>query len=124
MLTRRLLPLIAAGLFAAACQTVVAGDDQPARIVNADTESRAALHAAVGKALGTDVLLAQDALTDSSVLTVERWPAGRLDNPVPQGRIVEPPIRFQLMRRGDACVLIRLDDGARYVLADTDCAVE
>ena len=43
MLSRRLLPLIAAALFAAACQTVVADNDQPARIVNADAAVRAAI---------------------------------------------------------------------------------
>ena len=65
------------------CQTVDTDLDRPARIVNADADSRAALQAAVNEALGNDVLLAEDALTDGSLLTIERWPAGTMENPVP-----------------------------------------
>jgi hypothetical protein len=108
----------------AGCQTVSADYDQPARIVNPDAASRAALQAAVNEALGTEVMLADDALTGGSWLTIENWPAGTMDNPVPQGRILEKPIRFQLVRSGEECVLVRSSDGARYRLADTECRAE
>jgi hypothetical protein len=116
--------LILAGLACVACQTVNADADQPARIVNPDADSRAALQATINEVFGTDVMLADDALTESSLLTIERWPAGTMDNPVPQGRILEKPIRFQLVRNGDDCVLVRSSDGARYRLVDTECAAE
>ena len=115
---------IATWLALAGCQTVDAGDERPARIVNPDADSRAALQAAVNEALGTDVMLADDALTESSMLTIERWPAGTMDNPVLQGRILEKPIRFQLVRSGDDCVLVRQGDGGRYLLAETECEAE
>jgi hypothetical protein len=120
----RHLSLILTGLLCGACQTVNADYDQPARIVKPDAESRAAVQAAVNEALGAEVMLADDALTGSSMLTIERWPAGTMDNPVPQGRILEKPIQFKLVKNGDECILVRQQDGSRYPLADTECEAE
>ena len=106
------------------CQTVNTALDRPARIVNADADSRAALQAAVNEALGTEVLLAQDALTDTSLLTIERWPAGTMENPVPQGRSLERPVLFRLVINGSDCILIDQRNESRHVLEDTDCAAE
>ena len=106
------------------CQTVDTDLDRPARIVNADADSRAALQAAVNEALGTEVLLAEDALTDSSLLTIERWPAGTMENPVPQGRILEKPIQFRLVINDSDCVLIDQRSESRHVLENTDCVAE
>jgi hypothetical protein len=106
------------------CQTVDTDLDRPARIVNADADSRAALQAAVNEALGNDVLLAEDALTDSSLLTIERWPAGTMENPVPQGRILEKPIQFRLVINDSDCILIDQRNASRHVLQDTECAAE
>ena len=106
------------------CQTVDTDLDRPARIVNADADSRAALQAAVNEALGTEVLLAEDALTDSSLLTIERWPAGTMENPVPQGRILEKPIQFRLVINDSDCVLIDQRNESRHVLENTDCVAE
>ena len=118
------LALLVTGLILGGCQTVNADYDQPARIVNPNADSRAALQAAVNEALGTEVLLADGALTDSSLLTIERQPPRTMENPVPEGRILEKPFQLQLVRNGDDCVLIRKADGARYLLRDTDCAAE
>ena len=106
------------------CQTVNTDYDQPARIVNPNADSRAALQATVNEAIGREVLLADDALTDSSMLVIERWLPGTMDDPVPQGRILEKPVRFQLVKSGEDCFLVRKSDGARYALSKTDCAVE
>ena len=106
------------------CQTVNPDYDRPARIVNPDAESRAALRAAVIESLGREAMLADDALTDSSLLTIERWPAGTMEDPVPQGRILEKPIQFQLVKNGDDCVLVKTSSGARYPLSNTDCEAE
>jgi len=120
----RSISVTALWLMLSGCQTVNADLDRPARIVNADADSRAALQTVVNEALGTEVMLADTALTDSSLLTIERWPAGTMDNPVPQGRILEKPIQFQLVRNGDDCVLVKKSDGSRYLLSDTDCEAE
>ena len=120
----RSISVTALWLMLSGCQTVDADLDRPARIVNADADSRAALQTVVNEALGTEVMLADTALTDSSLLTIERWPAGTMDNPVPQGRILEKPIQFQLVRNGDDCVLVKKSDGSRYLLSDTNCEAE
>ncbi|MGB5331535.1 MAG: hypothetical protein WBM80_01245 [Woeseiaceae bacterium] len=106
------------------CQTVNIDNDRPARIVDPDDDSRAALQAAVNEALGTEVMLADTALTDRSRLTIERWPAGTMDNPVPQGRILEKPIQFRLVINGSDCILIDQRDSARYALENTSCKAE
>ncbi len=118
--------LLGAGLWImlTGCQTVNADYDRPARIANPDADSRAALQAAVNEVLGTEVLLAGDALTASSLLIIERWLPGTMDDPVPQGRILEKPIQFQLVRNGADCILVRKSDGARYPLSSTDCEAE
>jgi len=64
----------------AGCQTLTASDDFPAWITNPDSGSRAALQAAVNEALDTDVALADDALTNSSILTIQRNPTDSLDD--------------------------------------------
>ena len=106
-----------------ACKNVAPGEF-PAVIVNADDASRAALQAAVDAELRTHVLLADDALTTSSLLIIERNPPRSMDNPVPQGRIMDPPVQFRLVSNGDDCVLVDERDGSRQTLADTDCAAE
>jgi hypothetical protein len=106
------------------CQTVDTVPDRPARIVNADADSRAALKAALNEALGTEDLLAEDALEDGSLLTIERWPAGTMENPVPMGRDMGKPIQFRLVLNQEACILIDQRDGTRHVLNDTACVAE
>lgn len=106
------------------CQTVDTDLDRPARIVNADADSRAALQAAVNEALGTEVLLADDALTGTSLLTIERWPTGTMDNPVPEGRRLDKPIQFRLVVNGSDCVLVDPRNESRHVLQDTECVAE
>ena len=106
------------------CQTVNADLDRPARIVNADADSRAALQAVVNEALGREVMLADNALTNTSLLTIERWPAGTMENPVPEGRRLDRPIQFRLVVNGSDCILIDQRNASRHMLEDTDCAAE
>ena len=118
--------LIAASLALTAlgCQTVGSDADKPARIVNPDDASRAALQDAVNTAFGTSVTLADNALTDSSVLTIERNPRPTMDNPNPLGRNMEKPFQLRLFINGTDCVLVDQRDHARYVLANTSCEAE
>ena len=112
-------------LLLAGCQTMNADADIPAVIVDADDASRAALRAALADAFGgRDVVIADDALTTSSVLAIERGPHRTINNPTPDGRILADPFRFRLVRRGEDCVLIDPRDESRRVLADTRCVPE
>ena len=73
-------------LFAmAGCQTLATDSDVAARITNPTDDSRKALQTAVNAALDANVTLANDALTDSSVLTIERNPPRSMENLPAQG---------------------------------------
>ncbi len=111
-------------MFSLGCQTVGADYDQPARITNVTEASRAALQKTVNEILNVEVTLADDALTDSSVLTIELTPPRTMLNPVPEGRILTMPLQFHLVIRQSDCILIDSRDRSRYVLNNTSCAAE
>lgn len=106
------------------CQTMGADFDQPARIVNATEASRDALRETVNQVLHTEVTLADDALTNSSVLTIEHTPPGTMQNPTPDGRILDMPIQFRLVINQSSCILIDQRDRSRHTLKDTECVAE
>ena len=117
--------VIAALLLIAGCQTMGADADVPALISDPDDASRAALQAAVAAAFGGQkVVLADDALTATSLLLIEHGPRGSLNNPSATGRVLEAPLRFRLVKNGDDCVLIDLRDESRHILANTSCTPE
>jgi hypothetical protein len=112
-------------LVVAACKVNAVHEDRPARIVNPSAESRAELRKVVSDMLfGAEVTLSDDALTDSSVLIVERTRIRSLENPPLSGRDLGRPERFQLVTDGTRCVLIHESDQARYELPDTECVAE
>ncbi len=124
-MTSRVIPM--AGmliLLLSACQTMSADQDQPARISAATDASRAALQETINSVLHTNVMLADDALTDSSVLTIELNPPGTMQNPNPLGRDMGKPIQFRLVLNQSACILVDQRDGTRHVLNDTNCVAE
>ena len=106
------------------CQTLASGEDVAARITNPTDHSCAALQNAVNDALNTDVALADDALTESSVLTIERHPPRSMQSPPAQGRNMDTPIQFRLVLNGSDCILIDQRDNSRYLLEKTTCAAE
>ena len=105
----------------AACKHVAPDADQPAVIVDPSDASRAALQEAVNAALGSYVLLADDALTDTSILIIERKIPRSIEGSPAEGRGMEDPVRFDLMTNGTDCVLVDARDGSRHLLADTRC---
>jgi hypothetical protein len=118
----RTLVMAAGILFFAGCKNVAPDADQAAVIVDPTDASRSALQVAVNEALGTDVMLADDALTTTSILTVERKVPQSMSGSPAQGRMMDPPVRFDLMTNGSDCVLVDSRDGSRYLLANTRCA--
>lgn len=106
------------------CKTVATDQDEAARIVDPDDASRTALRRAVNTALHTEVTLADDALTESSLLIIERSPARSIQSHPTQGRIMEAPIQFRLVIHGEDCVLIDERDRSRYRLENTRCKAE
>ena len=120
----RVIALAALAVSCAACKNVAPDADQAAVIVNPDAASRAALQATVNAALHTEVTLAEDALTETSMLIIERQTPQSVAGSPAQGRTMEMPIQFRLVVNGSDCILIDQRDMSRVVLADTVCSVE
>jgi len=121
---RKILIVCGLILTALGCQTVGAEHDQPARIMNVSEASRAALQQTINEILKVEVLLSDDALTQTSVLTIELNPPGTLQNPNPLGRDMGKPIQFRLVLNQSVCILIDQRDGTRHVLNNTSCVAE
>lgn len=117
---RQLTILTCSALLSAACKT----GDQAARIIDADDASRASLQSTVNAIIGSEVTLADSALTEHSVLVIENWPRGTMQNPVPQGRVMEPPVRLLLVINRGQCLLVDGRDGSRHPLSGVRCAPE
>ena len=108
-----------------ACKTTAPGRDVPARLLASTAESRAELRATVASALNSkDVLLADDALTHSSVLIIEPGPHGSMAQPPLKGRILSPPERFQLFFNNGQCILVHGKSSKRWVLKRSQCIAE
>ncbi len=120
-----LISLVAPLILLAGCQGLSTNSDLPASIVEPNDASRAALQATVsGLFGGYKVRLADDALTQSSLLILELGSQKTLSNLPAKGRILTEPYRFRLVKNDDECALIDLRDGSRHVLADTTCVPE
>lgn len=106
-----------------ACVSVTARDE-PALIVDANRESHDEIVRAVSAALGVaSVTIADDALTKDNVLFIERARARDLGAQQPDGRSLEKPEQFQLVKHGDECVLVHSASGARSVLHQSKCSL-
>lgn len=120
----QVMPGILVALALAACQSMATGNDVAARISKPTDASRAALQNAVNDALHTNVMLADDALTSSSNLSIERSPPRSLQGQTATGRNMDPPIRFQLVMNDSVCILIDTRDESRHPLDNTTCIAE
>ncbi len=124
MRVKTVLSLVAA-LLSFACNTFSVSQDIPALITRRTEKSLAELRQVVSKALnGIKVTLADDALTKSSLLTIEQSPIRDLQGRQFTGRELGMPHQFRLLKNGSECVLVKLSDGRRWVLAETSCIAE
>ena len=119
--------VIPACLISAACQSV--GSDDPADVSALVAESTPAstteIRDVVEKALpGRRILLANDALTKSSLLVIERRHHEHLEGTPSAGVADEAPHRFRLVLDGEKCELVHLNTGKRHALNRTRCRVE
>lgn len=107
-----------------ACQTYSAPEDEPAVLVEPTAETRAELLLVVMNALGTPVVLAADALTTTSLLTIEPNPPRTLSGRPGDGRRLDRPEQFRLVVSAMGCELVRLSNGDRFELHDANCVPE
>ena len=120
----RAMALAAFAMSISGCKNVAPDADQAAVIVDPDAASRAALQQTVNAALHTDVTLADDALTDTNILIIERKVPQSIEGSPAQGRNMEMPIQFRLVTDGANCILVDQRDASRHILADTRCVAE
>ena len=99
----------------------VASSAAPAAVMDSTPSGRADLERAVAAALGAEVLIADDALTTSSILTIERRAPRTIEGRVSTGRILDRPETFQLVLDGDQCVLVHRRTGEPYPLENVRC---
>ena len=94
----------------------------PAVITHPTAASRADLERAVSLALhGMYVRLADDTLTHQDVLIVARAQARDSRGLPLNGRQIERPQHFRLLRRRSQCVLVHVESGKARVLRHTTC---
>ena len=117
--------LVGCVLLVAGCQTLTAESNVLAVITNPTDASRAALYDALSEAFNyTEVTLADNALIQTSLLTIEVGAHRTIENPPLTGRVLDKPLQFRLVKNGDDCVLIDLRDQSRYTLENTTCVAE
>jgi hypothetical protein len=98
------------------------GREQPATILNASSEVRAELLAAVTSALRNNAItIADDALTTTNVLIIERVPARDANGRPLSGRDFGRPQHFQLLKDGEHCILVHQETGRRFPLKKARC---
>ena len=116
---------IVAAAMLPACSTDPSAAEPLARIIDPTSESRAELKRIVSRALnGLDVMLADDALTQSSLLIIEpKTYRDAQGNPI-NGRLLDVPVQFVLRKQGEHCVLESRSSGGRWELAETKCVTE
>lgn len=123
-MNQRASPLLLSAIFVAACQSVPNPQDQPALLAEVNDAARAALQQAVNSAVGTDVMLADSAFTERSILVIERRLRSTLGNPLGDGRVMATPIRLQLVIDGANCILVDTRNGSRHPLEGVSCVAE
>ena len=102
-----------------ACNNLATQADRAALIASPTPESYAEVSAVLQEVLGPrEILLAPDALTQSSILALEQ--GGGL-NRAATGRSLEMPERFELVLSGDRCFLVQARTGDRWALEETEC---
>jgi hypothetical protein len=123
-LFRRRVAIMGVFLAISGCKTMATGADIPALISNPGADSHKSLQNVVNDLLNTNVTLADDALTEHSVLTIQRNPPRMLQGQPAAGRNMETPIQFQLVRNGQDCILIDRRDESRHTLEKTSCIAD
>jgi hypothetical protein len=104
-------------LLVSACRTPV-----PALITNPGLETRQELEETISAAMnGAQITLAEDALTVSSVLVIERGMQRGINRPPELGRDMGQPYRFQLFITGTQCVLVDEQSGQHMPLKTVEC---
>lgn len=112
-----IMTVVGAVIFLSACKTDDVRQDVPAHIIDPTPESRAELQHVVSSTLGgRAVTIADDALTEDSLLIIEPKHL--------TGRDLAKPDHFRLVLSDSRCVLVHEESNTRIGLMETSCAAE
>ena len=101
-----------------ACTPTLAREPAPALLTDPTEKNRMELSRVVGEALARPpVLLAPDALTRESTLTIEPVRPRDVNGLPLNGRELGRPEHFRLVKQGGRCLLIHERTGARWSLS-------
>ena len=120
-MVRRALPAAFASFCLAGAWAAATPTSAPAAIIDSTASSRTDIRQAVTAALGTKVLIADDALTTSSLLIIDRRPQNTIDGRIGSGRILDPPETFQLVLDENQCILVHRRTEEAYPLENARC---
>ncbi|MBC3936022.1 hypothetical protein [Undibacterium rugosum] len=105
-----------------ACQMTGVTGLQPAVLTQSGAASAQELRRVIGELSGfLNVLLADDDLTRSSELVVERRHQFRPNGDLIQGRDLDLPQRFRLLQGSGQCWLLHLNSGQQRLLQGLSC---
>lgn len=122
---QRIGTMIILTLLSAACSAPNVEQDMPALLINPEPETLQEIERAVASATGgMNVTVAADALTQNSVLVIERGMQRGLDRPPELGRDPGRPYRFQLVINKSECMLLDQQTGEHWPLSDVECIEE
>ena len=111
--------------FLAGCPAVNENSDTYALISEPTQASREALKRTLSELFaGLEINLADDALTQSSLLVIQQNPQKKLDSQPALGRVVSDPFRFRLIKIENSCYLVDPRDGKHHLLVNTTCTAE
>jgi hypothetical protein len=114
--------LIAVVFLVSGCVTRGSPLDPPALLVAPTFETRQELAHAVSAALnGASVHVADDAFTTDSYLIITRAQRRDAAGRLLLGRSTEKPERFDLVKHGDACILVQERTARRWRLKSARC---
>lgn len=120
-----LCAFLAASLAVTACQSRSQAKDLAALILSPTQQGQLELIQIVANAIGREsVQLADDALTRSSDLIIERKQKKRIEGRLGGGREMSSPEHFKLVLSGSSCFLIHQADQARYELTESRCVLQ
>jgi len=112
-------------LLATACRLPVTQPDTPALLTNPGPETLQELEQTLSTAMnGAQISLATDVLTKTSVLVIERGMQRGINRAPELGRDLGQPYRFQLVIKGQQCLLVDKQNGTEWPLSSAECVIE
>ena len=99
--------------------------EQPALLITPSNESLLELQAVAATLLvSKDILLAEDAFTKHSELSIERIPHKSKDGQLIMGRSVDMPYTLQLIKKNEECFLKDISSGKILALTISECVIK